>query len=347
MTDRTCPQCGVPAVPAAAFCSECGSLLTVRDPDRVASHAQASAPVGAGTDAAFTSEDPTEVLDAPETSIATAAPPLHGQLPPRDTPPPRGSHETGHQPSGYAPPPPGWGYGPPAGGPPPGFAPAPYQPAPPPARRGGGATVVALVVASIVALAGVAAAVLIAVGGSGDDPVQATNAAQTEPRTVTEFRDPPREPRRQTPRRSRPRSNGTAPRQSNPTPRSTPTPIPTPTSTASTPSTPRLAERAAVENTVERHWQLIESGQYDAAFDSLMIPQSRAGWVAEHEKDALSDVDVSVSATVHSSTSATAQILNLRTVANSGCFTWTGSYDMTKSGGDWKISKSNLSRSAC
>lgn len=338
MTDRTCPRCAVPAASDAAFCSECGAPLPMAEPVG----ASAQAPAGPPADATWSPE-------APTTAPMYAPPAANGHLGPNNGPPPvNGQHGSngapptnGHHAVGYAPPQTAWGYGPPPGGPPPGYAPAPYQPAQPPERRSGAGPLVALAIACVVALAGIGAAILVAVGGGGDEPVQATNAAQTAPRTVTEYRDPPRAtPRRQ--EQTRPR------RQPPSAPSGTPaSPPPAVTPVARQRSTPRVAEKAAVENTVERHWQLIESGQYDAAFDTLAIPQSRAGWVAEHQKDSLSSVDVAVSATVHSSTSATAQILTLRTVANSGCFTWSGSYDMTKSGGSWKISKSNLSRSPC
>lgn len=63
--------------------------------------------------------------------------------------------------------------------------------------------------------------------------------------------------------------------------------------------------------------------------------------------DAVSDVDVNVDATINSSTSATVRVLNLRTVANSGCNEWTGFYDMARISGAWRIRKAKISNTPC
>lgn len=229
-------------------------------------------------------------------------------------------------------------YGPPAPPPPPPpYGTVVYQSPPPPSGHNA-ATYVALGVASVIAVAAVAVAIVLASSGGGGEP-QPIGAAQvaTTPPTVTIVREPPARTRTSTGRSSASSGGFVAPT----TPRST---------RRSSTSSPRLSASAAAEaeNAVERHWRLIESGNYAAAYD-LLAPgtQSRGPWIAEHVKDALSDVDLNVDATVNSSTSATVRVLHLRTVANSGCNEWTGFYDMAKISGTWRIQKAKISNTPC
>jgi hypothetical protein len=252
-----------------------------------------------------------------------------------------------HPPVPEDPPAAAWGYGPPPPPPPPpGYQPAPYSkpqlPAPPAHRNTG--LIVGLAIASVVALAGVVAALLLALGGS-EEPVQAEKAAALAP-AQTVVTQVIRE-------RSRSRSSGSSTRSRSRSSAPAVTPVTRSasrdrdTSVATVTDTQR---RSAAENAVRRHWSLIESGQYSAAFALLASSATTASagtWVQEHVEDDLSSADLSVSASLTSPTSARVDVLRLRTVANSGCFTWTGSYDVGKIGGVWKITKANLTRSGC
>jgi hypothetical protein len=195
-------------------------------------------------------------------------------------------------------------------------------------------------VASVVALAGIVAALLLTLGGRDEQPVQAAVVTQAAQPTVTVIRERTTTTRSDSTRRRRAISGSSSARSSFTPPTSSPR------NRSSTLTDTSL--RAAAENAVRRHWRLIESGSYDAAFDLLAssaTSASRSTWVSEHVQDDLTSADLSVSATLTSPTTARVNVLRLRTVANSGCFTWTGSYDVAKIGGPWRISKANLERS--
>ncbi|WP_231379383.1 nuclear transport factor 2 family protein [Candidatus Solirubrobacter pratensis] len=131
-------------------------------------------------------------------------------------------------------------------------------------------------------------------------------------------------------------------------------------SSASNSDTSTSASRASsaspetkVERAVRRHWRYIESGDYDAAFD-LLAPSlqassgGQASWVAQHEKDNLLSVDVSVTARDVSGSTAIVDVDTLRTDAEvTGCKDWSGYYEMVKTGGRWKIAKAKLAPSSC
>ena len=320
MTARTCPTCHTPVAGDAAFCAECGEPV-VREP-------------AMATQQAF-AEPPTR--EVPVSGPEPFAPPPYAN---------GNGNGTTEAPAtaqwSYGPPPPPM---PPA---PPGYQQAPY-PVPQPAPAGGRNTglIIGLVVASVVALAGVAAALLLALGGGDDDPVAARNAAATTPAqtVVTQII----RPRSTSPSRTRDRN-----RSSNSSGSRTPI---APVAANETPERSNVAStvtdaqrRSAAESAVERHWSLIESGQYSAAFNLLASSATTASestWVQEHVEDDLTSADISVSASLTSSTTARVDVLRLRTMAESGCFTWSGSYDVAKLGGTWKITKANLTRSSC
>ena len=100
---------------------------------------------------------------------------------------------------------------------------------------------------------------------------------------------------------------------------------------------------------LSQHWADIESGNYDAAFN-LLVPgsQSHDAWVSAHVQDALTSASIDVGdPTISSSTTATAPVINLHTEASSGCFNWSGYYEMSKIAGSWRIGKAKISRSSC
>jgi hypothetical protein len=94
---------------------------------------------------------------------------------------------------------------------------------------------------------------------------------------------------------------------------------------------------------------LIRQHRFAEAY-ALLAPSLQNGestWISAHQSDGIYSVNVAVNATVHSSSSATATIAKMATLDNHGCKNWSGSWEMTKINGQWRISKSNLSPSAC
>lgn len=319
MTARICPNCASAVGDDAAFCGECGSRLV---PEPV-----------------MAAQAPT--VEAQTHELSTSESGAHQ--------PPPGSQPEALPPASEEPATARWSYGPPLPPPPPAappvYPPPPVYPAPAPSGGHNTGLVVGLVIASVVALAGVAAAVMLAVSAGGDG-VETSNAAATTPAqtVVTQVIRERSTPRRSGSERARSRSASRSVQ-----------PLSGPSN--SSPKRERAVNRvtdaqrrAAAESAVRRHWALIESGQYSSAFNLLASSASTASqsaWIAEHEEDDLSSADVSVSASLTSPTTARVNVLRLRTVANSGCFTWAGSYDVAKLGGTWRITKANLSRSPC
>lgn len=318
---HTCSNCGASSDEGVSFCTTCGTRL----PGPAA---------------------PTEP-DPPETAVAS--PPTdpsdaHTQRIPRQpTPPPAQQpytppQYTAPQQQPYAPP---HAQAPPPPPPPPGV-PMPYyaqypQPVPRQASGSNRGLIIGLSAALAVALAGVVAAVLLASGGSDGSPTvaSAATALDTTPQTVTTVEKiVTAKPKHH---KKKPSSGRVA------------TPVSNPTTTQHPAATSAIADKAEIRGVVTRHWAEIESGNYSAAFD-LLAPgsQSRSAWISAHEQDALTSESVSLgSPTITSATSATVPVINLHTVAASGCFDWSGHYEMTKVDGSWKISKAKISNSSC
>ncbi len=139
-----------------------------------------------------------------------------------------------------------------------------------------------------------------------------------------------------------------------PQPTATPTLAPTETATPEPTETPAplSPQERAVVAAVQRHWRLLESGQYGAAFDrfapALQRVQGRSRWIAEMRRDGLEKADVEVEPAILSPTTATARIVRLRTnAARSGCHDWSGTYELQKISGAWRISKADLTSRKC
>ena len=126
-------------------------------------------------------------------------------------------------------------------------------------------------------------------------------------------------------------------------PSSRPTPIRRPRASASS-----ATDKAEIRSVVQAHWADIERGDYSAAF-GLLAPgsQSESSWISAHQSDALINASISLGSPSVSGSSATVPVLNLHTVADSGCFNWSGHYEMSKIGGSWRIGKAKISRSSC
>jgi hypothetical protein len=198
---------------------------------------------------------------------------------------------------------------------------------------------VGLIAAVAIAVLGVTAAVLLATSDRNNDATTATNvanAAVAQPTTSTPHVKSP--------------VHGARPRHTVTTVVTQTTPPPV--AHTPSPTVNSVSEGAAVQNAVERHWSLIESGNYAGAYDlfapAMQARFARSGWISSEEQDDLTSEDVSVDPTMTSPTSATATIVSMRTDSEaSGCHTWSGSYDLQKIDGDWRISKSNLVRGSC
>ncbi len=142
-----------------------------------------------------------------------------------------------------------------------------------------------------------------------------------------------------------------------PTPSPTPSPSPTPTEAPTETPTPEPTpppenrEIQQVERAVQRHWQAIEAGNYARAYDRSFAPELQPGresWIAAMERDGLRTVDLEVDPEVVSDTRARARVVRLRTTAErSGCNDWSGTYELRKIGGTWRISEADLERRAC
>ena len=137
-----------------------------------------------------------------------------------------------------------------------------------------------------------------------------------------------------------------------PTPTATPTQSPTSTPSPTATPTPSPTPTDDVERAVTLHWSLIEQGRYRLAYEALApglqarIP--RAGWIRAQRQDRLSDVSLEPRAEL-GPTPGTGRVAvaSMRTEANSGCFTWTGAYELQFIDGVWRISGSKLTRRPC
>jgi hypothetical protein len=340
-----CAACGSQLDDNARFCTGCGAPTTQPAPD-----AEAPTVVSGVTAAPINGAATSNGADlGPEPAVATATALPHTAFDhagPAAAPPPQQPFAQ-QTPTAQMPPvQPGPSYVAPP--PPPPLPPMYFgQPAPPPEpTRGPSKGLIAgLAGALAVVVAGIVVAALVASGGSGSTPTVAAAAAQATATTVT------------------PASNVTTvtriierPAKKKATKKSSSTS--TSSSSAATPSTPAVrhtastssfTDKAEIRSVLQRHWSAIESGNYSQAF-ALLVPgtQSESSWISAHRDDALTSESLSLgSPTITSSTTATAPVSNLHTEAASGCFDWSGYYEMQKVGGDWRIGKAKISRSAC
>ena len=111
--------------------------------------------------------------------------------------------------------------------------------------------------------------------------------------------------------------------------------------------------KAAIAETVYGYWDSIQQGDYATAFSYLTPPEGaavggEATFISQHQADPLTSVDVVVAVTALSSTTATAGVVRLRTIApRTGCRSWSGSYQLAYEGGQWLISRATLNFTGC
>lgn len=128
---------------------------------------------------------------------------------------------------------------------------------------------------------------------------------------------------------------------------------PTPVASAPPSGSTAAGEKAAVAETIYGYWDAIQSGDYATAYTYLAPAEGaavggEATFVSQHAADPLTSADVVVAVTGISSSSASAQVVRLRTVAPStGCRDWSGSYQLAKLGGEWLISRATLNFTSC
>jgi serine/threonine-protein kinase len=253
---------------------------------------------------------------------------------PEDFPPP------------VAPPPPPvqHGYGAYNGAPPPQFpppagawAPGPYDSQPTAVKRNKPVTAIALIVAALLIAGGGTVAALI-VTKNKDSNQENASAQQPAP-----DREPPAE--------SQPPE--TTPRETTPEPEPAPAePEPELERESAPPEDPPATESggADVAAAAQAHWDAIGAGSYGEAFSyfSASNPQNRSRWISEHRKDGITSVVAEWETGEVNGDTATAIPVVLETESDrGGCQSWTGSYDMVKEGGEWKIADSHLSASDC
>jgi cytoskeletal protein RodZ len=193
------------------------------------------------------------------------------------------------------------------------------------------------IAAAVVAIVGVGVAVVLAMGGSST-PTRILAAPVVTGSAPTSTTAP--SPAAQAPPTSHP---------------STPSPSPPKVATPTTATTPRATisqqvnQQQAVENTIHQEFALISEHKFSAAY-ALLAPSlqtGEAGWVDSHREEGIYNVDVATSATVHSLESATASIINMRTLDGAGCKNWTGSWNLSKIDGQWRIAEANLTPGSC
>jgi hypothetical protein len=108
-------------------------------------------------------------------------------------------------------------------------------------------------------------------------------------------------------------------------------------------------ERESVEGTIRQEFALITEHKFSAAY-ALLAPSlqtGEAGWVASHRENGIYNVSVETTATINSPDSATASITKMRTLDGEGCKNWTGSWNLIKLDGEWRIGEANISPGSC
>jgi hypothetical protein len=109
------------------------------------------------------------------------------------------------------------------------------------------------------------------------------------------------------------------------------------------------SETQAVADTIQRHFSLISEHHFSAAY-ALLAPNLQTGessWVSAHREDGIYKVNVAVDAKLSSADSATATIVKMTTLDGHGCKNWSGSWNLTKVSGQWRISEPNVSSTPC
>ena len=315
---KFCTRCGAPRS-SRRFCVRCGFEFPASEPASgpVAVHEVGVAAGGTdGGDAAATDEPRSAAVPGQTAGGATGG--TGGSTPPAFAA------------LAHGPPPP-----PPSPAAPPDSSPQ-LQPPDPGGRNRG--LIACLAAAVAVLAAGIVAAVLIASGGSRGTPTVGAPTQSTSARRTTTMTKVIAHGSKTPSLKASSSTNASVAKVPATSARS-----------HAVPSSSPVGDKAAIRGVIHRHWDAVEKGNYRAAF-ALLVPgtQRESSWIAAHKQDQLVNASISLgSPTLTSSTTATVPVHNLHTEAASGCFNWSGSYKMQKVGGNWRIGKADISRSAC
>jgi hypothetical protein len=130
---------------------------------------------------------------------------------------------------------------------------------------------------------------------------------------------------------------------------SAPTPS-QPAGSATLARTPRRASPGPLQ-TVERYWRAIANHDFTAAYRDLAPganPQSQATFVSAERQSDIQSATFSGDVTATSKTTATVAVDSLTTTdASYGCRIWSGSYQMTRLSGRWRIAQASITPSPC
>ena len=338
-----CPGCGHQEVDGSAFCSMCGTRMEA--PTDVMGPVRAAPAAPVVTDVVgrncpycrFPLKTAAEAVKCPSCGAVhhgdcwaenggcavlgcASAPVVFGPTGPAIPPVP--------------PPPPGAGMAPPPS--PPTLVSSTAWSAPPsgpPPRDGSGRWKVPVLVGMVlVALAGAVAAVVIATTGSDTRVITETQVAEAPAEDHAQAPTPPAEEQSSP---AQPAETETTPAEPEPEPELESAPR------------PRRSSAATVNAMLKRHFRDLRDGNYERAYRDLASSATGAGhdsWVQAQREDGLLSFRLSTS-TSASGDFATARIQEFHTeAAGSGCYDWTGSWQLARSGGRWRISKSNLTR---
>jgi hypothetical protein len=108
-----------------------------------------------------------------------------------------------------------------------------------------------------------------------------------------------------------------------------------------------------VEQALQAHFRRLVADNYGGAYADLTPAEGEAiggeaAWIAAQSEDGLKSFELEVGVSMHGPHAATAEILSFSTHAyETGCHTWTGSWEMVKQYGRWLIATANLERGSC
>jgi hypothetical protein len=322
--DKFCRSCGEQLRDDARFCRRCGTARaeTPEEPSRAA---------GAPTEASTPPDRPAAAGHGAEAQ-PPGAPAGHPSSPPPAAPPPPAYIAA----APYSPPP---GYSAPTSG-----YPTQYQYPQPPAEPAGSRSNGWLIgggVAAALAIAGIAVGLYVAASGGSDTQTRLVATPVLTAASSVASTQAPAPASHSTHTRSASSAQAGA--------RGTPIVHQTTTPTVARTSISSAIERRKAADTIERHFSLISQHQFSAAY-ALLAPSLQTGessWVAAHGEDGIYKVDVIVDAELHSATSATATVAKMTTLDAHGCKNWSGSWELTKIDGEWRISKANVDPVPC
>lgn len=124
----------------------------------------------------------------------------------------------------------------------------------------------------------------------------------------------------------------------------------TTTTTTTATRVPRRASLGPLQ-TVEHYWRAIAGQNFQVAYRDLApgaVPQSETTFVSQEQQTKIGSANFSGSLTSASKTAATVAVTSLTTTDGQfGCRTWSGSYQLTRLNGRWRIARASITPSPC